>query len=538
MRNKILLKVLFYLTLFLNLVFVLQVFGSLTEKELSYFFNSDALYLPSIYKDIFVDESGFAGWHLNAAPNFFPEWPVYFILYYIAGNFKIASLLYSIFYVLAVNVLTAGIIKYVFEKIDFRYLILVNLGYAIFLHQYLVMGYFVETAYLFLVGFHGGTYLMALISLLFFLFYFKKGTTVYFVLLSLSVFLGVLSDRFLIMYFVVPSLLALFFIGNKRHRKRIILSSVGSIFSTVLGMITYSFIKNSDYLYIIGLGYRKFDSQKIESAGINYVNKLNGMLEAGGIEMIIIIISIISIIAGIYLFLNALFAKGKIYNNLKEKLLVVFFTGFIIIVALTPVVHGTFSPSGAHLRYNFSAFYIAVSFIPVILFLLVRKIPKLSTGVSILTLMLIIAAIFSVIRNEKNNSTIHGLISFKNYYPEEVKLIDEIAKKHNLQFGIANYWYAKRTTMFSKENVRIYAVHDNLRPWYHVTNENWYHSGGKGKYHTPRFSFILLNNLTPEGEFYQQLKNDADSLSNGKIDILKVPEFGYKGNKEPYFLNE
>ncbi|SHI47108.1 hypothetical protein SAMN05444280_102189 [Tangfeifania diversioriginum] len=536
--NKNLFKALFYLTIVLNLVFVLQIFGSLTEKELSVFFNSDALYLPSIYKDIFIDNSGFAGWHLNAAPNFFPEWPLYFTVRYITGDFKIAGVVYSLIYVLAVNVLTVSVIKYVFKRIDYRHLILINIGFALFLHQYILMNVFYETAFLFFVGFHGGAYLMALLSLLLFLFYLRRGKVIHLVLLLIIVFLGVLSDRLLIMYYVVPSLLILFFIRNNEFRLRILFSSAASILAAFFGMILYNFIKNSEFIYIIGLGYKKFDLAKITPAFNNYLQTLTGMIEAGGVELIIVAVFIISIIAGTGLSLKAIFcSKAKIGNLFLEKVLLVFMTGYIVIVALTPVVHGTFLGQG-HLRYNFSSFYIAMSFFFVILFLLERKKPKISAFVSILTLALVVAATFSAIRNEKNNDTIKGLISLSNYYPEEVKLIDEVAKEHDLQYGVGNYWYAKKTTMFSKEDVRIYTALEDLRAWLHVTNENWYFTNRKGKYGNPRFNFVLLNNLNPEGEFFDKLHEKSDTVQNGNIEILITPEFGYKNWKNLYLLNE
>lgn len=533
--NKHLFKALFYTTLVLNLIFVFQIFGSLTEKELGIYFNSDALYLPSIYKDIFIDNTGFAGWHLNAAPNFFPEWPLYFIVRFITGNFKIAGAIYSLIYVLSVNLFTVAIIKSAFKKIRYNYLILVNIGFALFLHQYILMNNFIETAYLFFIGFHGGAYFMALISLLMLVYYLKHRKNIHFIFLIVFVVLGVLSDRLFIMYFVVPSMLSMLFIRNNEFRKRIVKSSIASILSTVIGMVIYNAIKHSDYIYIIGLGYKTFDISKIGSAFNNYTKVVNGMIEAGGVELIIVIVFFVSILAGTIVSLNAIFGKGKYYKSVTEKILVVLFTGYIIIVALTPIVHGTFLGHG-HLRYNFSSFYVAMSFFFVLLFLLERRKPAIAPFVNILALFLGFAAIFSAVRNEINNDTIEGLKSLSNYYPEDVQRIDELAEKHNLQYGIGNYWYAKKTTMFSKENVRVYTALEDLRAWLHVTNENWYFTDRKGKYGNPRFNFIILNNLNPKGEFFGNLQEKSDTVVNENIEILITPEFGYKNWKNLYLL--
>lgn len=533
--NKNLYKFFFYLTLLLNLVFVLQIFGTLSEKELSVFFNSDALYLPSIYKDLFVDNTGFAGWHLNAAPNFFPEWPVYFLVRFIAGNFKLAGAIYSVVYVLSVNICTALIIKAAFKNINYSYLILVNIGFALFLHQYILLNYFIETAYLFLVGFHGGAYLIALLSLLMLLYYYRNGKTKFFILLIIFVILGVLSDRLFIMYFVVPSLLSMLFVRNNKFRKRIVISSIASILSTIAGMVIYNFIKKSGYIFIIGLGYKTFDITKIGSAFNNYTKVLHGLFEAGSVEFVILAVFFISIIAGFVVSFNAVFGKGKYFKSFTEKVLVVFFTGYILVVTYTPIVHGTFLGHG-HLRYNYSSFYVAMSFFFVLLFLLGRKKPAITPFINMLALLLGFSAISSAVRNETDNNTIAGLKSLSSYYPEDVQRIDELAKQNNLQYGVGNYWFAKKTTMFSKEDVRVYTALEDLRAWLHVTNENWYFTDRKGKYGNPRFNFVLLNDLHPEGEFFNKLQEKSDTVKNGNIEILITPEFGYKNWKNLYLL--
>jgi hypothetical protein len=533
--NKNLLKALFYFTLLLNAVFVLQVFGSLGARELDTFFNSDGLYLPSIYKDLFEDHSGLAGWYLNAAPNFFPEWPLYFMVRFLSGNFKIAGAVYSLMYVLAVNLFTVLIVKRVFNKIGYSYLILINIGFAMFLHQYLLMHYFYETAFLFFVGFHGGAYFMALLSLLLFILYLQNGKIIHLVFLILSVALGALSDRLLIMYFVAPSLLILVLAGYRKYRGKIFISTIASVLATVLGMVIYDNIKHNGFIHIIGLGYKKYNLTQVGSAFGNYVEMLVKMMKAGGVELVIVLLFFMALILGIVFSFYIVFGKGRRSYPFIEQALIIFMAGYLPIVALTPIINGTFLGLG-HLRYNYSAFYVAASFFAVALFLIGRRMPLLDKSANVLAVVLVVAATFSAIRNEKNNATPAGLKALSNYYPEDVKRIDELAKEHHLQYGIGNYWFAKKTTMFSKQNVRMYSALEDLRAWFHVTNQNWYFTNKKGKYGNPRFNFILTNDLHPKGDFFEQLQEKSDTLRNGKIEILKTPEFGYKNRKNLYFL--
>ncbi len=529
--NK-LLKYLFYLTLLLNAIFVLQVFGSAGEVELDVFFNSDGLYLPSIYKDLFIDHSGFEGWHLNAAPNFFPEWPLYFLIRYISGNFKIAGAIYSLVYVLAVNLLTVTVVKRGFSKIEYTYLIFINIGFALFLHQYLLMGYFYETAFLFFVGFHGGAYFMALLSLLFFILYLKHGKVLHLVFLALSVGLGALSDRLLIMYFVFPSLLVLALAGNREYRRKIFISSLASVIATGAGMLAYSKIKHSGFIYFIGLGEKKFNISQIGSSFSNYMDSLERMIKAGSVEFVIVVLFFVALLAGIVLSVYIVLGKGRKSYPFLEKTLIIFLSAYIPVVVLTPILNGTFWGLG-HLRYNYSAFYVAVSFFVVLLYVVGRRTPVFSQVVKVLAVMLVVASTFSVIRNEQSNPTLSGLKKLSDYYPEEARLMDELAKEYQLQYGIAEYWFAKKITMFSKEDLRIYHVVHNLHPWVHVTNENWYKKTGKGKYGYPNFNFVILNNLKPNGEFYDELKEKSDTVMNGRIEVLLTPEFEFKDRRRP-----
>ncbi|MES2349239.1 MAG: hypothetical protein V4641_16885, partial [Pseudomonadota bacterium] len=50
------------------------------------FFNSDALYLPALYYDLFERGGQLRQWFLTPAPYFFPDWPLYFGLRALTGD--------------------------------------------------------------------------------------------------------------------------------------------------------------------------------------------------------------------------------------------------------------------------------------------------------------------------------------------------------------------------------------------------------------------------------------------------------------------
>jgi len=118
--------------------------------------------------------------------------------------------------------------------------------------------------------------------------------------------------------------------------------------------------------------------------------------------------------------------------------------------------------------------------------------------------------------------------------------VDEFAQKHQLQYGVAGYWDAKYTTMFSKHNLRVYtAINEKLNLWYHVMNSNWYYEHDRGKYNKPEFRFVIFS---PE-QFNTTRKLfgepiDSTQIENGKY-IYYIPEFKYdRETKQPFHIDK
>ncbi len=65
------------------------------DRMLDTLFNADALYLPALYKDLFVEGGSFFGhWYLPPAPYYFPDMILYFILNAISGHYYYAIALF------------------------------------------------------------------------------------------------------------------------------------------------------------------------------------------------------------------------------------------------------------------------------------------------------------------------------------------------------------------------------------------------------------------------------------------------------------
>jgi hypothetical protein len=319
-------------------------------------------------------------------------------------------------------------------------------------------------------------------------------------------------------------------------RKPIIISVAIITIATLLGFLTFSLINDSDYIYIVAMGYRSTDFENIIPSFSHYIDTLWQLTILGRAKSIIVILSALALIGGVFLSVKyVFFSKNTLAKNTIEKVLILSFTTQIVFVAITPILNGTFLGL-AHLRYNFYSFYIAITLLMVILYLLTRNHHKIKSVINIVSIVIVLLLILSIVKNENKNNTIRGLDNTFSYYPEKVAVLDSIASEHNLKYGVGNYWDAKYITMFSKNNVRIYCVYKNLCPWYHVTNKHWYFKDGKGKYGNPEFRFILLSDLDLKESYLAIFEGNIDTIAVKDISIAIVPEFGFTKSRKLFLI--
>jgi hypothetical protein len=126
------------------------------------------------------------------------------------------------------------------------------------------------------------------------------------------------------------------------------------------------------------------------------------------------------------------------------------------------------------------------------------------------------------------HQTKEGIRKYVHYYPEKSRILDQLKDEHGLKYGIAGYWHAKQATIFSHHDVRVYAVFDeDLKPFYHVTNENWYHDGGKGVHANPVFNFLFADSrYNTSDKLIEVFGNRLDTIyAKHETIVIKLPDF-------------
>jgi hypothetical protein len=111
-----------------------------------------------------------------------------------------------------------------------------------------------------------------------------------------------------------------------------------------------------------------------------------------------------------------------------------------------------------------------------------------------------------------------------------VQVLDKVVDKYDLRYGIAPYKDAKVITMFSKKNLRVYAVFDGLTPWFHVTNHNWYYKEVSNWGEDLKFDFVLAKNQTAKNQTARETTHELlepilDSLSVADWTLYKTADF-------------
>lgn len=529
MKKKINIEqILFLASICVSLLLILAIFSILTSNAdyINIFFNSDTLYLPSLYKDLIQEHNGLKGWYLSGAPNFFPDMIFYFIIMFFTNNFIVSSFLFPVFQYIALLFLIKRVFQLIIPNYSYLFASLANLLMMLFFFVTLCSNDFGFTFYLLSNSFHTGAFIMAFLCLIISLNYLKSAKRLNLIILFFICTLCILSDRLFIILFSIPIFSIIIFLKDILYRKKIITLLITNISGLILGLFIFKSIRSGSYI-TIPPPHRMMDFNNIipsykilkDQMGV-YITNLN-------FQTIIIIGSIISLLIIIFIF----------FSNLKKEKPLSIFTlycfisiAYILIVFLTPVLSGSYTGWDIQ-RYNIYAFYISIINIGVITAYYFNKFHNNKLFLKIIMSIIIVSLAFSSYIGYKQFS-ISGLNNYFSFYPERVKCIDELSKKEKLSCGVAEYWTAKYTTMFSKNNVKVYAVHDDLIPYHHVTNSNWFYNKNA------IFNFIILNNFSDREAFKRKIGNNYIKIDSECVDVIKVPEFKYCPNPLDLYLTD
>jgi len=102
-------------------------------------------------------------------------------------------------------------------------------------------------------------------------------------------------------------------------------------------------------------------------------------------------------------------------------------------------------------------------------------------------------------------------------YPDEIAWLDEVARKYHLHNGYGDYWYARRLTVLSRTGLRVNQILPDASGLYRCINNSAWYTGLKrrGPVQYPRYDFFVVNNLLADRLRLQFGPPTAQLSSNG-----------------------
>lgn len=505
----------------MNVALILMVFAEISGSEelMNVFFNSDTLYLPSIYYDIFRDGGAIKDWELNPAPNFFPDMPLYFILMAILKDFILASVVFAILQYLFVFGLMGAIFRLLFPVHSNTYYLLINTLLTFFLLETLF--FTKDFYYTFIIlsnAYHMGSFVLALSCFYLTLKYTFKPKIGQLILLFLLQFLGVLSDKLFIITFIAPLIATTLLLSKSLKIKLTLVYASISILALISGLFTFYWLIESKTLSICTPPLVK-ETNTILLSWHTFIELMTHFAVHFGFKQIILSLFLVTSV------LNLVFCfqqRSKPLSPFKfYQFFVLFFT---MIVLFAPILSGNFL-TGDQIRYNLYPFCLFPLHIAVLLAHWQNANPIKSYTKYAVALIGPLILLVGFIQFKPKS-----LNSFMHYYPPTVRLIDSIAHTQKLGYGIADYWNAKKITMFSKEGLLVYHVDGAVALYPHVANINWY-------YKPDTFNFILMNGISDTTFITNRLVPKYFIHYQPNFKLLRVSPFVFRKNEGIHPIN-
>ncbi len=455
--------ILYWLSLLLLALVFVSVFGNATGNDIDgHYINSDTLYLPSLFVDVFENGNSISDWNLNPAPNFFPDMFFYFILMKLTGSLLVSSFLYSILQIIVINLLFLRLLK----RLELNYhqlMVFANLGLSLFALVELISDDFLFVFYILSNSYHTGSFVLSLIALNSVFGYLKSSQITYLILLFFTCLLGYISDQLFVIGFVIPFVFSFMYYVLKTNSKKsgaiIFSAAVGGLFS---GSLLLKLLTSSAILQVSS-----------PNSFFNFENSIPGFFIWINQYLIYIqefnFISLIIVLA-MFSFCLLVFDLIKNYRSQIDAigLVKLFFLLAIIIGYATPIIIGNYTGIDT-IRYNFHFLIVLIILLPIELHALFNTFKTNLHTITSITFSVSFVVTLAVIFFSKNDYN-----AYFYFYPEKARKADLFYSKTGLKYGTADYWDAKLVTMFSRKGVILRPTFNNLIPWDHVCNKNWF----------------------------------------------------------------
>jgi hypothetical protein len=491
-----------------------------SDKDLEYLFNSDALYLPSIYHDVAFGAGlpGLKEWFFNPAPNFFPDMGAFLALNAMLGDLRLATYVFALLQVAVILLLVRRIAR-------LSGLVQSDTGFALgtLLMGLLAMmghwaGDFNLTFQLLINSYHTGAFLNALLSTLLMIHWLNGSAGSRLAVLCLVVLLGAASDKLYWVLFVVPATLACIVLAiRSKVRWRLLLTAVLLVAFTWLGHRGLHLLDES-FPLDIAKPYAYQDFGRVTRSWHQFVEVnrwyLNGPTLMIWCTYVPLLVTIAAFVKGTRMVFGQLFGPMKESQDVSHSLTALMSCLFFPMALLAPILNGSFD-GGDSIRYNFAVYMLA----PLVLgIFLGNHAPKASRILTLVGIGLLGVPMLWYCATRDHQR----VLTFK---PEKVIALDELAREMDLRNGVANYWDAKVITLFTERSLNVLPVFSNMAMYVKVNREKMFLRGKDGE--AMVFDFVVKHDeLQPEG-VSSSLSFPCELITRPAISIIRTRPWFY-----------
>lgn len=445
-----------------------------------FLFNSDGLYLPTLFADLFQHGGKLKDWYLTPAPYIFPDYFLYAIAYVSSdGAFK-QLLVFGLLQLTVMTVIVGLIARACVRDHGVSVAILMGTGMA-----WLAMQLIEPYLYVLISAYHYGAFLAALAFVALWLHREQKQYLHDWPLACMCIigFLGALSDTLFMVQTIAPFLLTCMLV--RRQDRPFIRASLwpGIVLAVALaGSLSYRWIVAYNTRYPNALGLNNFALNLREMVQV-FATEVQKLPILGVVLAIYIILSIVCIA-------RVLAAKG--FLRLPRPLLLLLVFSFIAACG------------------NLLAMLLTTNLVITTRYM----IPAMSWPLVVMTILVAhwSAKRFTIIAFAGSFLFVFGaaVASFHAprlqsvaAYPADVACIDQALSQTGSRHGIAEYWDAKYIQSFSKHTLTIgQYMHD-------LSEHRWITST---RYFRPTYDFAIVN--AENGPLYR-LPQEAIIARNG-----------------------
>lgn len=479
---------------------ILLCFMQLSDEEITkLYYNIDYLYLPSLFIDLFIDGNSIRTWSLTPNPYFFPDMPIYFLIYSIVQHPGYTIIIFSFFQLIIIEWIWFKILQlFLNDKVKSR-------SYFIWsffiLNLFLIAGGIGKEAFmghlLLTASSHLGAVVSGLLSFYFFIKYWKSLQWKWLVPLFFTISISFISDRL----FLVQTLGSLFlgaviFSFKKRNVSLIITICL----STFLGWLIFNYL-NKNLRMVPDASKPPMGSKaSLDNFLAAFTFISNHYVVGRAIVYFHIVLMILS-------------PFGLFFLKKEIKIWYLLLILSAIMAFCFPIYYGFFQAIDTF-RYILLSYIYLFLLSPIIL-LGGFKFPEFKK-ISLAFSCILMGFVFVVALRELSYRKLKYFIDYKE---EHVRLV--LNNGANLENGIADYWHAKDVYVLGSHKNRVVSAKDNdfdALPW--QANRIWY-TGEKGN-QPPVFNFTI--NLRPDSI----LGPPMDSIKGDHSTIFIFRDFTFK----------